>query len=120
MLFGIVSDAEYLWRLPVLFLLHIQTQPRPDLIPAQRAAETQRESAAAVELMRRGLLRRIFRAAGSNVSYCICEAASLEDLDATLRSMPAFSSILHVTVTPLIKHPVEEAYEREHGSVPHL
>jgi hypothetical protein len=34
--------------------------------------------------------------------------------------MPAFSSILNVTVTPLIKHPVEEAYEQEHGSVPPL
>ena len=102
----------------MLFLLHIQTQPRPDFTPEQRADESRRERAAAVELMRRGVLRRIFRCAGSNLSYCICEAESPEELDAALRAMPVFSSILRVTVTPLIKHPVEEAYEEEYGSVP--
>jgi len=102
----------------VLFLLHIQTQPRPDFTPEQRADESRRELAAAVDLMRRGVLRRIFRCAGSNLSYCICEADSPEDLDAALREMPAFTSILHVSVTPLIKHPVEKAYEQEYGSLP--
>jgi muconolactone delta-isomerase len=62
----------------------------------------------------------MFRCAGSNLSYSIWEAETAEDLDAALRSLPAFPSIMSVTVTPIIKHPVEEAYEQKFGPIPPL
>ena len=104
----------------MLFLLNIVMQPRPDRTPEQRGQARERENSVALDLMQQGTLRRMFRCAGSNESYSIWEAASPEDLDAALRSLPNFPSIAIVKVTPLIKHPVEEAYERERGPVPPL
>ena len=104
----------------MLFLLHIQTHPRPELTSEQRTEFRERESAAAVDLMRRGILRRMFRCVGSNLSYSIWEADTPEQLHAGICTLPAFPSILHVTVTPLIRHPVEDAYERAYGPIPPL
>jgi hypothetical protein len=41
-------------------------------------------------------------------------------LDAAIRTLPNFPLIQNMTVTPLIRHPVEEAYEEEYGPMPPL
>ena len=103
------------------FRVHAQALPRPDVTAEQRADFRQREYAALIDLVRRGVLRRMLRCARANMNYSIWEAESLETLDAAIRSLPAFSSGLNVaTVTPLVRHPIEEAYEQEHGPVPSL
>ena len=104
----------------MLFMLHIQVHPRTEATPEQRAEGRERENQAALDLIRKGLLRRMFRCAGSNLSYSIWEADSAEELDAAIRTLPNFPSIQNVTVTPLIKHPVEEAYEAAYGPMPPL
>jgi muconolactone delta-isomerase len=43
-----------------------------------------------------------------------------EELDAAIRTLPNFPLIQNMTVTPLIRHPVEEAYEEEYGPMPPL
>ena len=102
----------------MLFLLHIRVHPRPELSPEQRAEARGRENEAAFQLIRRGVLRRMFRCAGSNLSYSLWEAGSAEELDAALRTLPNFPFIADVTVTPLVKHPLEAPYEQEVGPLP--
>jgi len=103
----------------MLFLVHIHAQLPGDWTPEQRLDARRRENEAAVALMNRRVLRRIFRLVGINSNYGIWEAETPEDLDSVLRSLPLFP-YMTITVMPIIKHPVEEAYEQEHGPVPPL
>ena len=44
------------------------------------------------------------------------QTATPEDLHAVVQTLPLFS-FMTITGTPVMKHPVEEAYEREHGPI---
>lgn len=70
------------------------------------------ETAAAIELMKRGVLLRIDRVVGRGGNISLWETASLEALDETLQSLP-LAPYLKFNVTPLMKHRVQIAYEKE-------
>lgn len=72
------------------FLLHIRTQLPGEWTPEQRGDILQRETEAAVALMQRGVLRRIFRIVGQQASFSIWEADTLEELHAVLESLPLY------------------------------
>jgi muconolactone D-isomerase len=101
------------------FLLHIRTQLPGGWTPEQRGDILQRETAAAVTLRQQGVLRRIFRIVGQQASFSLWEADTLEELHAVLASLPLYRFMV-TTVTPIIRHPVEEKYEQAYGSIPPL
>lgn len=101
------------------FMLYIRAQLPGEWTPEQRAEIARRETQAAVALMHRKVLRRIFRVVGQLANLSIWEADTPEELHSVLQTLPMYP-FLRVTVIPIIKHPVEEAYEREHGSIPPL
>lgn len=101
------------------FIVHIRTQLPGDWSPEHRAEMLRREFAAGVALMRRGVIRRMFRIVGQLANYSLWEAATLEELHAAIQSLPLYA-YMTVAVTPVLRHPVEEAYEAEHGAIPPL
>jgi muconolactone D-isomerase len=100
----------------VLFLLNIRTQLPGEWSPEQRADMLQREFTAGVKLMEQRVILRMFRVVGQLANFSVWQTATLEDLHAVLQSLPLFA-FMTITVIPVIKHPVEEAYEREHGPI---
>jgi muconolactone D-isomerase len=100
----------------MLFVLNIRTQLPGEWSPEQRADMLGRELAAGVRLMEQRVIVRMFRIVGQVANFSLWQAATLEDLHAVLQTLPLFS-YMTITVTPVIKHPVEEAYEREHGPI---
>ena len=101
------------------FVLNIQVRLPGEWSPEQRAELARRETEAAVELMHRKILRRTFRIVGQLANFSIWETATPDDLHAVLRSLPMYP-FMTITVTPIIKHPVEEAYEEKFGAIPAL
>lgn len=101
------------------FLLNIQVRLPGEWSQEQRTELVRRETEAAVELMHRKVLRRTFRIVGQLANFSIWEAATPEDLHAVLQSLPMYP-YMTIAVTPIIKHPVEQAYEEKYGSIPVL
>ena len=101
------------------FMVNIRTQFPGDWSQEQRQDARRRETEAAVALMQRRVLRRIFRLVGTNSNYGIWETETPEELDATLRTLPLFP-YMTITVMPIIQHPVEEAYLQQFGAIPAL
>jgi muconolactone D-isomerase len=100
----------------VLFLLNIRTQLPGEWSPEQRADMLQREFTAGVKLMEQRVILRMLRVVGQLANFSVWQTATLEDLHAVLQSLPLFA-FMTITVIPVIKHPVEEAYELEHGPI---
>lgn len=101
------------------FLVNIQVRLPGEWTQEQRADLVRRETEAAVELMYRKVLRRTFRVVGQLANFSIWETAAPEELHAVLQSLPMYP-FMTVTVTPIIEHPVEQAYKAKHGSIPAL
>jgi len=101
------------------FMLNIRVQLPGEWTAEQRADIIRRETETAVELIKRGILRRIWRIVGALANFSIWETKSPEELHQVLQSLPMYP-FMTITVTPIIKHPVEEAYERQHGAMPEL
>ena len=101
------------------FLLNIQVRMPGEWTNEQRSELACRETEAAVELMHRKVLRRTFRVVGQVANFSIWETATPEELHAVLQSLPMYP-FMTITVTPIIKHPVEQAYEEKYGSIPAL
>ncbi len=99
------------------FLLNIQVRMPGEWTQEQRTELARRETEAAVELMHRKVLRRTFRVVGQVANFSIWETATPEELDAVLRSLPMYP-FMTITVTPIIKHSVEQAYEEKYGPIP--
>jgi muconolactone D-isomerase len=76
-----------------------------------------RENARAVELIKAGKLRRIWRIVGQTANYGIWEADTLEELHANLGSLPMYP-YFKVKVTPLIAHPATEAWNKATNNSP--
>ncbi len=75
------------------------------------------ETARGMQCIREGKLRRIFRIAGQRANFSIWEAASPEELHATLTSLP-MHPYMDVSVTPIIRHTTTEAWEKANGAMP--
>ena len=101
------------------FFLNIQVRLPGEWSQEQRAELVRRETEAAVELMHRKILRRTFRIVGQVANFSIWETATLDDLHAVLQSLPMYP-FMTIAVTPIIKHPVEQAYEEKFGAIPAL
>ena len=101
------------------FLLNIQVRMPGEWTQEQRTELARRETEAAVELMHRKVLRRTFRIVGQVANFSIWETPTPEELHAVLQSLPMYP-FMTITVTPIIKHPVEQAYEDKYGSIPEL
>ena len=101
----------------MLFMVNIVVHlpgdwPREKLDPLVQA-----ETARGMQCIKEGKLRRIFRVVGQRANFSIWEAGSLEELHATLTSLP-MHPYFDVTVTPLIRHSTTEAWEAAHGAMP--
>lgn len=101
------------------FMLQIRTQLPGEWTGDQRKELSDRQAAAALELMRRGILRRTFRVVGQLANFSIWEVNTLEELHAVLESLPMYP-FMTISVTPIIQHPVEAAYEAKYGAIPPL
>lgn len=101
------------------FMLNIRVQLPGEWTAEQREEIARRETEAAIDLIRRGILRRIWRVVGARANFSIWETESLEQLHQVLQELPMYP-FMTITVTPIIKHPVEEAYEARHGAMPEL
>jgi len=77
----------------------------------------QAETARGVQLMKEGKLHRIYRIVGQRANFSIWEAASGEELHATLSSLP-MHAYMEVEVHPIIKHPTTEAWEAASQAIP--
>jgi muconolactone D-isomerase len=101
----------------MLFMVNIVVHlpgdwPREKLDPLVAA-----ETARGMQCVKEGKLKRIFRVVGQRANFSIWEAASLEELHATLSSLP-MHSYMDVSVSPIIKHSTTEAWEAAHGAMP--
>jgi muconolactone D-isomerase len=103
------------WR--VRFILNIRAELPGEWTAVQRQALARQESEHAAEFMKRGILRRIFRIVGQTANFSIWDAESPEELHRLLQTLPMFA-FLKITVTPVIKHPVEQLYEEKYGATP--
>ena len=101
------------------YLLNIQVRMPGEWTQEQRTELFHREVEAAVELMHRKVLRRTFRVVGQMANFSIWDAATPEELHAVLQSLPMYP-FMTISVTPIIKHPVEQAYEEKYESIPTL
>jgi len=99
------------------FLIDIDVNLPADMPQAEKDKLRQRENDRAFELIKQGRLRRIWRIVGQTANYGIWEADTLEELHATIGSLPMFP-YFKVKVTPLIAHPVTEAWGKGHGALP--
>ena len=99
------------------FLLNIQVRMPAEWTQEQRTELARRETEAAVELLHRKVLRRTFRIVGQVANFSIWETPTPEELHAVLQSLPMYP-FMTITVTPIIKHPVEQAYEEKYGPIP--
>ena len=100
----------------MLFLLNIRTQLPGDWTAEHRAEMLQREFAVGVKLMEQRVIVRMFRVAGQLANFSVWQTATPEELHTVLQTLPLFA-FMTITVTPVIKHPVEEANEHEHGPI---
>jgi len=99
------------------FMLHIDVTLPTDMAQQEKDDLRQRENARAEELIQAGTLRRIWRVVGRMANFSIWEADTLEALHAAIQSQPMFP-YMKITVTPLVEHPVTEAWRERHGEVP--
>lgn len=101
----------------MLFMLHIDVTLPPEMPQAEKDALRERENARAAELVASRTLRRIWRVVGRMANYSVWEAESLEDLHAAIQSQPMFP-YMKIVVTPLVEHPVTQAWRAQHGDMP--
>ena len=99
------------------FMVNIAVTVPADLPQTQKDDLRRRENDRAMELMKANKLRRIWRIVGQVANFSIWEADSLEELHANLGSLPLYP-YMQLTVTPIIQHPVTEAWTKAHGALP--
>jgi muconolactone D-isomerase len=103
----------------MLFLLNIDVTVPADLPQQQKDDLRRRENDRAMEFIKNKKLRGIWRIVGQTANFSIWEADTLEELHANVGSLPLFP-YMKITVTPLIEHPVIDAWTKAHGPMPPL
>ena len=93
------------------FLVTIDVETPVDLDPQHLARLQQAESVRADELVRQGVLRRIWRIPGRRSNISLYEAPDATALHDALSSLPLFP-YLQIQVQALARHPVELAAGR--------
>jgi muconolactone D-isomerase len=99
------------------FLVNIDVS-LPNELPQQTKDDLRtRENARAMELIKAGKMRRIWRSVGTTANFGIWEADSLEELHANIGSLPMFP-YFKVKVTALVEHPATAAWTKANGPMP--
>lgn len=88
------------------FLVQIQVTLPPELSSGSRQELMGREQVRGRELMKEGVIRRIWRIPGRTANVGIWDAADPTALHEALSSLPMFPYI-DARVTPLATHPLE-------------
>lgn len=101
----------------MLFMVKIVVQLPGDWPKEKLDALVAEETARGMQFVKEGRLKRIFRIVGQRANFSVWEAASPEELHATLTSLP-MHPYMDVSVTPIIKHTTTEAWEAAHGAMP--
>ena len=101
----------------MLFLIYMEVSVPPNTPAELREQVRQAEHARAFELIEAGKVRRLWRPVGTADTCGIWEADSLEELHTAVRSLPLYP-YMKLSVTPLIEHPVTEAWRKKHGPMP--
>lgn len=99
----------------VNIVVHLPGDWPKDRVDALAKSETER----GMQCIKDGKLKRIFRIVGQRANFSIWEANTLDELHATLASLP-MHPYMEVHVYPLIKHSTTEAWEGAHGAMPSL
>jgi muconolactone D-isomerase len=97
----------------VNIVVHLPGDWPKDKVDALARIETER----GMQCVKEGKLKRIFRIVGQRANFSIWEANTLEELHATLASLP-MHPYMDVRVYPIIKHSTTEAWEAAHGAMP--
>lgn len=103
----------------MLFMANITVNLPGELPAEEKERLTHAEHARAMELVRAGHLRRIWRVVGERSNFSVWEADTLEELHAAIGSLP-FHPWMQLKVTPLIEHPATQKWEAEEGPWPTL
>jgi muconolactone D-isomerase len=101
----------------MLFLIYMEVSVPPNTPAELREQVRQAEHARAFELIEAGKVRRVWRPVGTADTCGIWEADSLEELHTAVRTLPLYP-YMKLSVTPLVEHPVTEAWRKEHGPMP--
>jgi len=101
----------------MLFMVNIVVRLPSDWPKDKLDALVKAETAQGMQFVEEGKLKRIFRVVGQRANFSIWEAASPEELHATLTALP-MHPYMDVSVTPIIKHTTTEAWEAAHGAMP--
>ncbi|HEY9409236.1 MAG TPA: muconolactone Delta-isomerase family protein [Jiangellaceae bacterium] len=91
---------------PPEFLVRIHIALPPDLDDDRRAALEHDEHRVGEELVRAGVIERIWRLPGQPANVGIWRAADATELHRHLRSLPMWRW-MHIEVTALATHPLE-------------
>jgi muconolactone D-isomerase len=101
----------------MLFVLRIEVSVPADVSQQQKDELRRRENDRAMELIKQGKLRRIWRVVGEVSNVSLWEADTLEQMHANVGSLPLYP-YMKVRVTPLIEHPVTAAWKGQNGELP--
>ena len=101
----------------MLFMVNIVVHLPGDWSKEKLDPLVKAETARGMQCIKDGKLKRIFRVVGQRANFSIWEADSLEDMHATLSSLP-MHPYMDVSVHPIIKHSTTEAWEAANGSLP--
>lgn len=99
------------------FMVRMKVELPGEMDPAKVKDLNTAEADRAVELVKAGKLRRIWRIVGERANFSIWEADSLEEVHANISSLP-LHPWMSVSVTPIITHPATEYYESKEGAFP--
>ena len=103
----------------MLFMVSINVRLPADWDQDKIDEEVAAEGKRGMELVQEGKALRIWRVVGKRANYGIWQADSLEELHENIQSLPLFRH-MDVEVTPIIKHPLTDAYEEKYGQMPDI
>lgn len=88
----------------MLFLVRMDVNLPADMPSEEAAAIKAVEKAYSQDLQRQGKWRHIWRVVGEYSNYSVFDAESNDELHTMLSGLPLFP-YMHISVTPLAKHP---------------
>jgi muconolactone D-isomerase len=101
----------------MLFMVNIDVSLPAEMPQKDKDELRRRENERATELIKTKKMRRVWRIVGQVANFSVWESDTLEELHAAIGSLPLYP-YMKVTVTPLIQHPVTEAWTKAHGELP--
>ena len=101
----------------MIFMVKIEVTMPADMSQAEKDAFRDRENENSIKMMKNNKLRRIWRIVGQTANFSVWEADSLEEMHAMMTTLPMYP-FMHVTVTPLIQHPLVDAWKKQNGELP--